>query len=135
VPSVELKYSNPFGNGSRPYLTMHATGINGTSGHIVGLLDSGADTTALPLGYANLMGYTADQLQRIEVGTAKGVGYGWRATVPCVATVAGATPPTLTVSLLPTFVESATALWGRGDVMRMFALTIEDAKGTFTLTW
>jgi hypothetical protein len=117
------------------YLAMHVTGVNGASGQIVGLLDSGADTTALPMGYANLMGYTAAQLQRIEVGTAKGVGYGWRATVPCVATVAGATPPVLTVELLPTFVESATALWGRGDVMRMFALTIEDAREAFTLSW
>jgi hypothetical protein len=114
---------------------MHLTGVNGTSGQIVGLLDSGADTTALPTGYANLMGYAASQLQRTEVGTAKGVGYGWRATVPCVATVAGATPPVLTVSLLPIFIESATPLWGRGDIMRMFALTIEDAKQTFTLTW
>ncbi len=135
MPSIEIDYSNPFGDGLRPYLVLHLTGINGASGNIIGLLDTGADTTALPSGYAPLMGYDAASLERVEVGTAQGVAHAWRARTPCVATVAGATPPTLTRSLLPTFVDSATALWGRGDVMRLFALTITDAAGKFTLTW
>jgi hypothetical protein len=136
VPSIELNYSDPFGNGSRPYLAFDVTGINGESGRIMGLLDSGADTTALPAGYAALMGYQAAQLERIEVGTATGSGHGWRALQPCTATVVGATPPALTLSLHPTFVETASPLWGRGDVMHMFvAVAIEDAAQRFTLTW
>jgi hypothetical protein len=136
VPSVELAYSNPFGHGARPYLALHLIGINGQSGPIVGLLDSGADTTALPAGYAALMGYQAPQLERVEVSTAKGSGHAWRAIVPCTASVVGATPPLLTSEMRPTFVETATPLWGRGDVMRMFvAVAIEDAAQRFTLTW
>jgi hypothetical protein len=136
VPSLELAYTDFFGRGSRPYLAMQVTGINGQSGPIVGLLDSGADTTALPTGYAALMGYQAAQLERIEVGTAKGSGHGWRAVQPCTATVAGATPPFLTLSLNPIFVETAHPLWGRRDVMAMFtAVAIEETAQRFTLTF
>lgn len=81
------------------------------------------------------MGYQGADLDRIEVGTAKGTGFGWMAKKPCTATVAGAVPPMLTVRMRPTFVESANALWGRGDVMRLFALTVEDAESRFTLSW
>lgn len=133
MPTVALPYTNPFGNGLRPYLVLNLTGLTGTSGPIVGLLDSGADNTALPTGYAALMGYQAPQLERIEVGTAKGSGYAWQAKDPCRATLEGSS---LTIDLHPTFVDCATPLWGRGDVMRMFtAVAIEDAAGQFTLSW
>jgi hypothetical protein len=136
VPSLELVHTDFFGHGSRPYLVMQVTGINGRSGPIVGLLDSGADTTALPTGYAALMGCQAGQLERIEVGTAQGSGHGWRAVQPCTATVAGATPPFLTLPLTPIFVETAHPLWGWRDVMRMFtAVAIEEAAQRFTLTF
>jgi hypothetical protein len=136
VPQVTLDYSDPFGHGvRRPYLSLHFTGINQASGAVIGLLDTGADTTALPNGYASLMGYQSSQLERVEVGTAGGASYAWQAKAPCIATVVGATPPELTLSLRPAFVESATPLWGRGDVMRLFALTIEDANECFTLAW
>jgi hypothetical protein len=133
VPSSTLAYSDPFGNGLRPYLVLALTGINGASGSVVGLLDTGADTTALPEGYAALMGYQPAQLARVEVGTAGGLENGWRAKTPCSASVVGA--PELSLELTPTFIKSATPLWGRGDVMRLFALTIEDAKQRFTLHW
>jgi hypothetical protein len=133
VPSTTLAYSDPFGNGLRPYLVLAFTGINGTSGNIVGLLDTGADSTALPTGYAALMGYGPDQLERREIGTAAGLAYCWQAMVPCSASVVGA--PALETDLSPTFVASATPLWGRGDIMRLFALTIEDRSQQFTLSW
>jgi hypothetical protein len=52
--------------GARPYLVLHVTGINGQSGLIPGLLDSGADNTVLPAGYAPLMGYTGDDLVTMQ---------------------------------------------------------------------
>jgi len=134
MPSVELGYTNPFGHGFRPYLILELTGINQASGSVIGLLDTGADTTALPQGYATLMGYETAQLDRIEVGTAAGAAYGWKAMTPCTASVPGAAS-VLSTQLMPTFISSATPLWGRGDVMRMFALTIEDRAQRFTLSW
>ncbi len=79
MPSIQLKYSDPFGSGARPYLAFRVTGPNGQSGPITGLLDSGADTTALPAGFAALMGYKTDQLKRVEVGTANGSSHEDRA--------------------------------------------------------
>ena len=133
MPSTTLAYSSPFGDGLRPYLVLTFTGVNGASGNVVGLLDTGADTTALPEGYAALMGYQASQLERREVGTAGGLGYGWQALVPCTASVVGI--PALTLNLMPMFISSPTPLWGRGDIMRLFALTIEDGAQRFTLSW
>lgn len=134
MPSVELGYSNPFGHGFRPYLILTLTGINQASGNVIGLLDTGADTTAIPQGYAALMGYGTAQLDRIEVGTAAGSAYGWKAMTPCTAAMPGA-ESVLSTHLMPTFISSGTPLWGRGDVMRMFAVTIEDAEQRFTLNW
>jgi hypothetical protein len=133
VPSATLDYSNPFGDGLRPYLVLQLVGINGASGPVVGLLDTGADRTALPEGYLALMGYQPAQVERVKVGTASGPGWGWRARMPCSASLVGA--PDLSWQLMPTFIKSATPLWGRGDIMRSFVVTFEDAKQRFTLGW
>lgn len=42
----------------RPILILHVTGPRGAKGDIAGLIDTGADGTVLPAGYAPLMGYT-----------------------------------------------------------------------------
>ena len=58
MPSHRLPYTDPFGTGSkRPYLVLHVTGPSGASGAIVGVVDSGADSTCLPFSYGSLMGY------------------------------------------------------------------------------
>ena len=41
------------------------TGINGASGNVTGLIDTGADITQLPVGFASLMGYDASTLESI----------------------------------------------------------------------
>lgn len=133
MPSVTLAYSDPFGHGLRPYLVLTLTGVNGASGNVIGLLDTGADTTALPQGYAPLMGYQAAELERIPVGTAAGGTFAWKATVPCSAALPGVS--SLSFQISPTFVTSDTPLWGRGDVIRAFSFEIEDAAQRFKLTW
>jgi hypothetical protein len=61
--SLLIAYRDFGWGGVRPYLVLHVTGINGASGLIPGLLDTGADSTVLPAGYAPLMGYTASDLE------------------------------------------------------------------------
>lgn len=51
---------------ARPYLVLSVTGVNGQTGLVAGLIDSGADNTVLPAGYAPLMGYTGDSLVTVK---------------------------------------------------------------------
>jgi hypothetical protein len=135
VPTVRPPYSNPFGNGLRPYLAVHLTGPDGRDGNVVGLLDTGADSTALPIGFASLMGYGPAMLTPITVGTAGAPAQAFRATEPCAAQVPGMT--TAPLNLRPAFVfgASASVLWGRSDFMSAFKVCFEESAKHFTLTW
>jgi len=134
VPSTTLTYSDPFGTGARPYLSLHLTGINGTSGNVVGLIDSGADMTQLPLGYASLMGYDNQTLEMTPVGTAGALTYVSKATVPCGGFVVGLAD--VTVDLLPVFSASSPfVLWGRTDFMARFGVHFDERNRRFTLYW
>jgi hypothetical protein len=132
VPALTLAYSNPYSTGYRPYLALHVTGP-GASGAIVGLVDSGADRTCLPMGYATLMGYAADQL---VLHQGQGVGGSlslWEATTPATAIVAGLPHPE--IELHPTFVEGgSTPLWGRGDFFATFGVSFDERAQQFTIT-
>src|SRR5438132_9779777 len=75
------------GDQPRPYLVLELTGINGTSGRVPGIVDTGADGTSLPLGYASLMGYTPATLTLETFGQADGTAQGYRAQQPSKAKV------------------------------------------------
>ena len=51
---------------------MEVTGLNGNHGAVIGIVDSGADTSAFPLGYAALMGYDNTTLDLATTITASG---------------------------------------------------------------
>jgi Retroviral aspartyl protease len=58
MPDLTVAYRD-FGLGEpRPFLVLVVTGPTGAKGSIAGLIDTGADGTVLPAGYAPLMGYT-----------------------------------------------------------------------------
>jgi hypothetical protein len=134
VPSAALPYSDPFGTGSRPYLALTLTGIHGTSSTVVGLLDTGADTTALPVAHAKFLGYELDLLRQTTIGTADGTGVAFRAARPSTAIVPGL--ESVQISVCPIFVPGAqTPLWGRKDVMRPFKILFDEAGRSFTLEW
>lgn len=99
-----------------------------------GIVDSGADSTSLPFGYALLMGYTDDTLTPEEFGQASGTnGIGFKATVPCTAVVPEI--PDVTIEMLPLFVQgSQYPLWGRLDFMAKFDLTIQENQQQFSIT-
>lgn len=135
MPSYTLPYRNALGNGVRPYLTLAVTGVNGAAGSIVGLIDSGADRTSLPMGFAGLMGYGAGELTAGTVGVADGSTTSvWNATKPSRAFIVGLPQPVF--DLFPTFVpgNAVTPLWGRADFFQVFGIGFEEALQRFTLT-
>jgi hypothetical protein len=122
-----------FGFGEpRPFLVLHVMGINGHSGVIPGLIDSGADNTVLPAGYAPLMGYTGADLDTVQGGQVAGSVTLRNATKPSKAFVPEI--PSLVFEINPCFVHGCqVALWGRADLMQQFDVTIMERKKQFSL--
>ena len=127
-----VPYRNFAGNGLRPYLVLHLTGPNGKSGAVWGLVDSGADCTSLPYGFASLMGYTVADL-KAEAGTQAGGSLTYhRSLKPSYALVPEA--PDLVMEMHPVFVEGAqSALWGRMDFMLHYLVTIMEPQQAFAI--
>jgi hypothetical protein len=108
------------------------TGINGQSGAIPGIVDSGADSTSLPFSYAALMGYDDQTLAEEIFGQAEGTGIGYRATRPSVAVVPEI--PDKPFDFFPQFIRNSdTALWGRMDFMMHFEVTIREFSQSFSI--
>jgi len=110
----------------RPYLWLILRSPDGTEERILGLVDSGADKTVLPMEYAELLGYTDEDLVDQEVGQVKGMICGRDAQRPCEAWVFG--HPELTFEMSPIFIETFEALWGRTDLMNAFRVSISDRR-------
>jgi hypothetical protein len=99
---------------------------------IPGIIDTGADTSVLPLAYAGELGYRDDDLRIAEAQQLQGAADIFLTTQPATASVVGF--PQVTFPLTPVFVPGAlNALWGRQDFMRAFAVGIADDEQEFTL--
>ena len=90
----------PYRRGSdghpRPYLWLTLKGPRGGPDvPIVGLVDTGADKSVLPVDYAQLLGYQAEDLAPVEVGQVEGSASAWDAQKPCEAFVNGVHPSSL----------------------------------------
>jgi len=121
------------GDMARPYLLMEVTGINGTMGPVMGLVDSGADITAFPIGYAGLMGYSAATLTQGTVVGAGGSTASYVATVPCSMAILGL--PTIVIEIQPAFVRGLeSVLWGRKDFMARCDVTVMESQQQFSFT-
>jgi len=57
MPDLTVAYRDLGLGELRPFLVLMVAGPGGAKGSIAGLIDSGADGTVLPAGYASLMGY------------------------------------------------------------------------------
>lgn len=132
--SGPIPYANPFGTGNRPYLVVRMIGVNGAEGNVNGLVDSGADITQLPIGYASLMGYTGADLEPLTVATAGAAAQLTRARTPCKAYVIGL--PSIVLELRPAFSSASPwVLWGRTDFMVTFDISVSERNQHFTLHW
>jgi hypothetical protein len=123
-----------FGRGlDRPYLGMQLTGLNRKTETVFGILDTGADQTALPFGYAPLLGYSADDVRAQPTTQAGGSLVVQLALRPVTAVVPEIED--VVIEIHPLFVlGSTTVLWGRRDVMRHFDVTIMESQQAFSLT-
>ncbi|HEV2944374.1 MAG TPA: hypothetical protein VGX26_04600 [Solirubrobacteraceae bacterium] len=117
----------------RPFLILNVTGPGGAKGPIAGLIDTGADGTVLPAGYAPLMGYSP-----ADIAAQQGAGVGGsvtmhQATKPSKAVIPEI--PDFEFEINPCFVEGCQiALWGRKDLMQHFDVKIMERKKQFALT-
>jgi hypothetical protein len=112
---------------------LNVTGPAGAKGQIPGLIDTGADGTVLPIGYASLMGYTGSDMVA-EQGTGVGGTLTMhRATKPSKALVPEI--PDLEFVLNPSFAEGCRmALWGRKDLLQHFDVKFMERQQQFLLT-
>jgi hypothetical protein len=112
---------------------MHVTGPNGESGGVIGIVDSGADRTSMPFGYASLMGYTAATLKSQTIQHAAGTAMSHRALEPAVMYVPEI--PDVKIEFHPVFVEGMQmVLLGRTDFMAAFDVTLMESQQLFSLT-
>lgn len=79
---------------------------------IPGLIDSGADSSVLPAGYAPLLGYGRADLDRVEGSQVGGSVTLLRATRPSTAYVPEF--PELAFEMAPFFVYAASTRYGDG---------------------
>jgi len=131
---VALPYRDPFNTGRlRPYLLLHVVGPSGASGDLWGIVDSGADSTCLPLDFAPLMGYGPGDLEQQPFQQAGGTATCYIAKQSSVAWVVGLDDRPFNVQ--PTFIDGASSvLWGRQDFFMQFGITFDEANQHFSLT-
>lgn len=116
----------------RPFLVLTITGPGGAKGPIPGLIDTGADGTVLPAGYAPLMGYSP-----ADIAAQQGAGVGGsvtmhQATKPSTASIPEM--PDFEFEINPCFVDGCQiALWGRKDLMQHFEIKIMERRKQFSL--
>jgi hypothetical protein len=119
--------------GLRPYLWVTLVDRDGQGQiPIIGLVDTGADKSVLPLDYAGLLGYSQDELEQKDVNQVEGSAEAWEAQAPVVAFVNGLEE--VQFEIAPLFVATLDALWGRADLMQTFAVTVFDAAQQLTLS-
>jgi Aspartyl protease len=111
----------------RPYLLLTLIGLNPDQEvEILGLVDTGADRSVLPIDYAEELGYTVDDLAPVDVSQVEGTASAWVAKKPCEAFVDGL--PDIKFKIEPLFVASLNALWGRTDLMMTFTVGVSEKK-------
>lgn len=137
VPSRPLRVTYTYTPGSngklRPYLWLRVARFDGSHAFTVnGLVDTGADSSVLPVQYASPLGYKADDLTRVSVAQVEGAANAWVPQRPVRATVAGIEE--VEFEMRPIFVATLDALWGRADLMATFDIAVSEARQELTLT-
>jgi hypothetical protein len=116
----------------RPYLWLTLKGPRGGSEvPIVGLVDTGADKSVLPIDYAQLLGYKVEDLAPVEVGQVEGSASAWDAQKPCEAFVNGVA--SVKFEIQPLFVATLDALWGRADLMMTYVVSVSEKDQELSL--
>lgn len=111
----------------RPYLLLTLLGVKpGLEVEILGLVDTGADRSVLPIDFAEELGYKVDDLEPREVSQVEGSASAWVAKKPCQAFIDGL--PETRFEIKPVFVAGLNALWGRADLMMTFDIGVSESS-------
>jgi hypothetical protein len=121
----------------RPYVTLQLRGPNGEPLTLIGLLDTGADFSMLPLDVAIELGVTTDVLRPTAVHQATGSATVQRAAEPIAARLVGTA---VEFPLEPMYApglgeEPRDVLWGRRDFLRHWDLWLSERNKRFDLNW
>jgi hypothetical protein len=96
---------------------------------VLGLVDSGADTSCFPDGFAPLMGFADSDLEQIPGTQAGGATVFRRANQPVEAWLPEM--PGRRITIQPTFTGGRQALWGRGDFFVAFRVSFDELGQSF----
>ncbi len=100
---------------------------------IVGIIDTGADTSVLPDGYRGLLGYDGRHLEAAQIQQVQGTASVHQATLAATCEIVGVSG--FSFDMRPMFVPGAqNALWGRLDFLAACLLEVDEGSQTFTLT-
>jgi hypothetical protein len=114
-------------------LALEFIGPSGGNVTILGLIDTGADTSILPFDYASLLGYTISSLESSQAQQVLGLAEVHLETESSLAWISGA--PQITFTTLPIFIPGAlNALWGRRDFLQAFPVAFFEARKEFVVT-
>lgn len=98
-----------------------------------GLVDSGADSTVLPWGYPQMLGFTVADLREDRGQQVLGEMHTYRSVWPVRAVLPGLEK--MPFDLEPVFVPGArTVLWGRLDFMRHWDVLFRGPEKQLILT-
>lgn len=116
----------------RPFLWLDLTGPGGQA-RVQGIVDSGADFSCLPLGYAQILGYPPESLQEFQGSQVQGAMTFYRATQPLSALLPSDSQDGA-FQLHPNFVANAEMiLWGRLDFFQTWGVGFSEPAKQFTL--
>lgn len=130
---LRASYLDALRTGRRPYLSVRLAGPGGASLGAIGIVDSGADVTCLPLLTSVLLGLEKEDLEPSRVQQLGGAKPAFQARLPIRARLDGV--PDFEFELRPVFCEGHQGLWGRQDFFRAFeAISFDEAAQKFVLT-
>jgi hypothetical protein len=135
---VRLAYTAiPPNTPPRPYVTLELRGPSSSPFTLIGLLDTGADFSTLPLDVAIDLGFRTAALRPTAVHHATGSAILQRADEPITARLAGMATEFL---LDPMYApvpgeEPRDVLWGRRDFLRHWDLWLSESNERFDLNW
>ncbi|HZV73595.1 MAG TPA: hypothetical protein VFF79_07765 [Conexibacter sp.] len=130
---LRAPYLDALRTGKRPYLSVRLFGPSGNSLGAIGIVDSGADVTCLPVMTSALLGLDKEDLEPSRVQQLGGAKAAFQARDPIRAQLDGV--PDFEFELRPVFCEGHQGLWGRQDFFRAFeAITFYEAAQEFVIT-
>ena len=129
---IDYTHGSPNRLRTRPYLVLELAGPSGRAERIHGLIDTGADSSVLPIELAALLGYHGDTLESPTLTQLVGSVEVARATIPISARLPHA--PSDEFEITPLFVkECESVLRGRLDLMKRFDVFFAERERYFLI--